>query len=63
MGLEFWLLGLGLFLVIEGMLPFLTPRGWREAVQRLSSMDDTRIRLFGLACLIAGLLLVLAVTS
>lgn len=60
MGFDFWVLGLGLVLVIEGILPFLAPRGWREAMLRIARMDERRIRLVGLASMVIGLLLVLA---
>ena len=35
MGWDVWLLGLGMVLVLEGLLPFLSPSAWRETMLRL----------------------------
>ncbi|ROR32033.1 DUF2065 domain-containing protein [Inmirania thermothiophila] len=49
---------LGLVLVIEGLLPFVSPRGYRAAVASLAALDDRRLRLAGLVAMAAGALLV-----
>ncbi len=46
-----------LMLIIEGIIPFLYPGRWRDAVQRLSQMDDRSMRFAGLASMVAGLIL------
>ena len=51
------LMALALMLVIEGLLPFLAPRLWRETFQRLMQLSDGQIRFFGLSSMIAGLVL------
>ena len=51
------LMALALMLVIEGLLPFLAPKLWRETFQRLMQLTDGQIRFFGLTSMIAGLLL------
>jgi hypothetical protein len=53
------LMALALMLVIEGLLPFLAPRLWRETFQRLMQLSDGQIRFFGLTSMISGLLLLL----
>ena len=45
---------LGLLLVIEGILPFLSPSGVRRAFERLAAMDDTALRIAGAASMLAG---------
>ena len=50
--------GLGLALVIEGLLPFLSPPGWRKAMAQIQQLNDGQIRFFGLCCILAGGLLV-----
>jgi hypothetical protein len=50
-----------LMLVLEGMLPLLMPRVWRETFQRLLAMSDGQLRFIGLASMLAGLLLLLLV--
>ena len=52
---------LGLVLVLEGAWPFLSPARWRNALSRISSLDDRLLRSFGLAMMIGGLI-VLQVT-
>jgi len=51
------LMALALMLVIEGLLPFLAPRLWRETFQRLMQLSDGQIRFFGLTSMLAGLIL------
>lgn len=46
-----------LYLVLEGLLPFASPRGWREALQALAELEESRVRLIGLASMLAGLAL------
>jgi uncharacterized protein YjeT (DUF2065 family) len=54
---ELLLGALGLMLVFEGLLPFLSPRAWREMFQRITTMSDGQIRFVGLVSIGAGLLL------
>ncbi|HYF58177.1 MAG TPA: DUF2065 domain-containing protein [Burkholderiaceae bacterium] len=51
------LAALGLMLVIEGVLPLVSPTGWREAMRRIAAMRDGQIRFMGLSAMLAGVLL------
>jgi len=53
------LMALALMLVIEGLVPFLAPKVWRETFLRLMQLSDGQIRFFGLTSMIAGLALLL----
>jgi uncharacterized protein YjeT (DUF2065 family) len=53
------LLALGLVLIIEGLLPFVSPVGWRETMRRIAELRDGQIRFVGLGAVVLGLLLVL----
>jgi uncharacterized protein len=53
----FWV-ALALVLVIEGLLPFLSPGSWRRMFQQILQLQDGQIRFFGLASILLGLLLV-----
>ena len=46
-----------LFLVIEGMVPFVGPRKYRQIVAQMSELSDNNLRTVGLVTMIAGLLL------
>lgn len=52
-------LAFALVLVFEGMLPLLSPGGWRRMFSQLLSMRDGQIRFFGLVSVSAGALIVL----
>ena len=53
-----WLLrAFALMLVIEGLLPFLSPGSWRSVFERATRMSDGQIRFFGLTSMVIGLLL------
>jgi len=43
-----------LVLVIEGIVPFLYPRRWREMVVMLSDIDDKTMRVSGLISMLLG---------
>ena len=47
MGESLWL-AFALLLILEGLLPFLAPRVWREAFQRLVQLTDGQLRFIGL---------------
>lgn len=48
---------LALMLVFEGLLPFLSPRGWRQIFERATRLSDGQIRFLGLSSMLVGLLL------
>jgi hypothetical protein len=43
-----------LVLVIEGIIPFLYPRRWKEMVWMLAEIDDKTMRMVGLASMVLG---------
>lgn len=47
----------GLVLVIEGLLPFLSPSGWRRALNQIAQLRDGQIRFFALLAILAGLVM------
>ena len=47
-------------LVIEGILPFVAPKLWRETFRSLTEMKDGQVRFAGLASMALGLVLLLA---
>lgn len=51
----------GLMLVLEGVLPFLAPRLWRDAFRKMFEFNDGQVRFVGLLSLLAGLSLMWAV--
>jgi uncharacterized protein YjeT (DUF2065 family) len=44
-----------LMLVIEGLLPFISPPRWRSMFERAMKMSDGQIRFIGLGSMLAGL--------
>ena len=54
--------GFALMLVIEGILPFLAPRLWRETFRSLIGLKDGQIRFAGLASMALGLVLLLVLS-
>ena len=50
-------IAIALVLVIEGVLPFLSPRGMRRAWAQMASMDDRTLRIAGLVSMLCGALL------
>jgi len=55
--LETLLLALGLMLILEGLMPMLSPLRWRRLFEQLLQLEDGQIRFFGLFMVVSGLLL------
>ena len=49
---------LGIFLLLEGLLPLLAPRAWREAFMKMMQLNDGQLRFVGLVFVGLGLVLV-----
>jgi uncharacterized protein YjeT (DUF2065 family) len=54
-----WLQALALVLIVEGLMPFLSPTRWRRTMQQVLQLQDGQIRFFGLCCLLVGAVLLL----
>ncbi len=50
-----------LYLIIEGMIPFINPDGFRRAAAMISQFGDNNLRMIGLVAMGAGLLLLFLV--
>jgi uncharacterized protein len=55
------LAALGLFLVIEGMAPFLSPRAVKRAFERLLQVQDRELRIAGLGSMLVGVIILFLV--
>lgn len=53
------LVAFALMLVLEGLLPFVAPKIWRETFARLVQFSDGQIRFIGLTSMIVGLVFLL----
>ena len=48
---------IALMLVLEGLLPFISPAAWRQVFTRVLAMSDGQIRFIGLSSMVAGLVM------
>ena len=48
-----------LMLVLEGLLPFFSPSGWRRLFEQATRMSDGQIRFLGLSSMLLGVVLLL----
>jgi uncharacterized protein YjeT (DUF2065 family) len=46
---------LALVLVVEGLLPFISPGGWRRTFEQILHLSDGQLRFFGLCSMSIGL--------
>ncbi len=58
---ETLLMAIALMLILEGILPFLSPQMWRETFKKLTEINDAQIRFIGLSSMLIGLALLLIV--
>ena len=57
------LIAIALLLIIEGVMPFLSPEGLRRALVVITKMSDNTLRFAGLTAMVLGCLLLYAVNS
>ena len=50
-----------LMLVIEGIIPFISPGRWRKILLVLDQIDDNTMRIIGLGSMLTGTVLLLMV--
>ena len=55
------LAALALVLVIEGMVPFISPASLRRMLETLAQLDDRTLRVTGLASMICGVVMLYVV--
>ena len=48
------LTGFALYLVLEGILPFISPEGWRRSMGLIAGLPGRQLRVFGLVSMLAG---------
>ncbi len=51
------LMAFALMLVLEGLLPFVAPKAWRETFRRITELSDGQIRFLGLSSILVGVVL------
>jgi uncharacterized protein len=61
MSLTDLLAALGLFLVLEGMAPFVNPQGLKRAFARLLEVRDRELRIAGLGSMLVGIIILFLV--
>lgn len=52
------LVALALVLVIEGIMPFVSPQKWRQTILLVAEQSDQSLRTIGLVCMVIGVILV-----
>ena len=48
---------LAMVLVIEGMLPFISPKSWREAMTQAAQLPDYILRSLGFVSMMVGVIM------
>ena len=52
---------LALVLILEGLLPFISPRGYRNMVQQMATMPEKMLRNVGLGLVLVGVVFLILV--
>jgi uncharacterized protein len=55
------LAALGLFLVLEGIAPFVNPKGLKRALAQLLQVEDRELRIAGLGSMLVGVIILFLV--
>jgi uncharacterized protein YjeT (DUF2065 family) len=57
------LLGFGLMLILEGILPFASPARWRSVFEQAARLSDGQLRFLGIMSMVIGCAVVVALTG
>ena len=60
---EAFLAACALVLVLEGLLPLIAPRVWREAFIRLTQLSDGQLRFIGLVSIGIGVITLMVIRA
>jgi uncharacterized protein len=52
-----------LYLVLEGIMPFVNPAALRNALARMAALSDTQLRIAGLVSMLIGVVILFAVRT
>lgn len=55
--------GIAFYLILEGLLPFASPRGWRRGLAAMAELSDGQLRGFGFAVIVAGVVVLYLVRN
>ncbi len=58
--MDFWqvlLVAMALVLILEGIMPFMSPATWRNMMRQLVEVDDRVLRYMGLAMMALGVVM------
>jgi len=61
---SFWILlamTFAMVLVSEGILPFLSPKKWRQVMLKFTNLSDQAVRMIGLASMLAGTVIMIGI--
>ncbi len=56
-----FLAAFALYLILEGLLPFVSPRGYRNMVEQMATMPEKMLRGVGLGLVLVGVVFLLLV--
>ncbi len=54
---------IALLLVLDGIMPFVNPRGMKRMLAKLLEMGDRELRIAGLGCMLVGVALLYLVSG
>ena len=57
---DIWL-ALAMVLIVEGLMPFISPKAWRRLFEQMLTLQDGQIRFVGLVVIALGLGLLLLI--
>jgi uncharacterized protein len=60
---EAFLAACALVLVLEGILPLIAPRIWRDAFRRLTELSDGQLRFIGLISIGVGVITLMVIRA
>jgi uncharacterized protein len=61
--LKTWGAAFALYLIIEGIMPFVNPSGFKRLMKSITQLGDRQLRVMGLISMLSGVLLLYCLRS
>tara|TARA_A100000164_G_C21852261_1_gene745607 strand:+ start:1173 stop:1364 length:192 start_codon:yes stop_codon:yes gene_type:complete len=55
--------GIAFYLIIEGLFPFVSPKGWKGSLIFIGKLNDQKLRRFGFLLIFFGLIILFFIRS
>ncbi len=60
---ENFFVGVCLFLIFEGIMPFISPDKYKEYIKKIAETEDGKLRIYGLVSMVLGIVVLFLINA